>query len=120
MSRWIIALVVLILGLAAGMSYGWFLAPVEYVDTIPASLRIDFQTDYVLMVAERYQGDHDLEAARARLSIFGGEPPAEVCARAIAFAQVVPYSGEDLELLQKLKRALASAPSAPASFGTSP
>jgi hypothetical protein len=120
MSRWVIALLVLIFSFAAGLSYGWFVAPVEYVDTTPASLRADFQADYVLMVAERFQADRDLDGARRRLSIFGAESPADICSRAIAFARFAAYAPPDLELLQGLHRALQLPSSGATPVGTAP
>jgi hypothetical protein len=106
MPRWIIALLIAALGFAAGLSYGRFIAPVEYVDTIPASLRIDYRTDFVLMVAERFHADHDSESARRQLSILGAESPAASCTEAISFARLSAYADRDLQLLEELDRAM--------------
>ncbi|MFH1185114.1 MAG: hypothetical protein V1755_08765 [Chloroflexota bacterium] len=115
MSRWVVPLVLAILGLTAGLAYGWVIAPVEYVDTIPASLRADYRTDYVLMVAERFHAHRDPEAARRQLSVLGGQSPAALCEEAISFAQVSSYARQDLELLHELNRAMQalSSPSTP-------
>jgi hypothetical protein len=51
MSRWTRFLIAIAVGLALGLLYGWVLSPVKYVDTTPNTLRADYQTDYVLMVA---------------------------------------------------------------------
>jgi hypothetical protein len=53
--------------------------PVEYVDTTPIRCG-GFRTDYVLMVAEAYAGEQDLDLARFRLAALGplrrtGTPP---------------------------------------------
>ena len=58
----------LILGLAAGLLYGWLLQPVHVTDTGLASLRQDYRTDYVLMVAEAYGGEGGLSLAVQRLA----------------------------------------------------
>jgi hypothetical protein len=100
-------------GLAAGLSYGLFLSPVEYVDTTPASLRIDFRTDYVLMVAERFHADRDQAGALRRISILATGSPSAICAEALSFARASSYSARDLELLEELNRAMQALSPAP-------
>jgi hypothetical protein len=119
-SRWILALGFLILGLVAGLSYGWWIAPVQYVDTTPASLREDYRADYVLMVAEGFGADHDSETARRRLAVLGGRSPAESCLQAIGFARTAAYADHDLMLLEDLNRAMQSLSPLSAPLGTSP
>ena len=63
MSRWILFLITVALGLGAGLFYGWKINPGEYINTTPGSLRDDYKADYVLMVAEAYQAEADLNAA---------------------------------------------------------
>jgi hypothetical protein len=113
MPRWVTALVFTIVGVAAGLSYGLFLSPVEYVDTTPASLRIDFRTDYVLMVAERFHTDRDPAGALRRISILATGSPAAMCAEALSFARSSSYSARDLELLEELDRAMQTLSPAP-------
>ena len=85
-ARWTRFLVMIAIGIGLGLLYGWVIEPVQYVDTAPDSLRLDYKTDYVLMVAEAYQVEHDLNLAVQRLSLLGGTPT-EPVAVAIAFAQ---------------------------------
>jgi hypothetical protein len=120
MSRWIIALLIAILGFGLGVSYGWFIAPVEYVDTTPASLRPDYRTDFVLMAAERFHTDHDAEAAGRQLAILGSQSPAAHCGAAVSFAKVSAYGDKDRELLEELCRAMQAVSSAGAPVGTAP
>lgn len=110
MVRWLLFFIAIALGAAAGLYYGWVMNPVEYTDTTPDSLRIDYKADYVLMVAEAYQAEKDLEMAAGRLNLLGIVPPAETVARAIIFASTVqpPYSQTDLALMQTLARDLQS------------
>jgi hypothetical protein len=105
MSRWIRFLLVMIVGIAGGLLYGWVLNPVKYVDTTPDTLRIDYKTDYVLMVAETYNADKDLDLAVRRLSLLG-EPPAEITIQAILFAEQNGYTDNDLLLMRTLSGAL--------------
>jgi hypothetical protein len=101
MSRWIRFIIVIILGIAAGLVYGWVIDPVEYTDTPPESLRADFKADYVLMVAEIYAAEGDIEAARQRLAYLGAAP-IESVQNAIVFAVEADYASTDLRLLRDL------------------
>jgi hypothetical protein len=106
MRRWLPFVIALVIGLAISIYYGWMVNPVEYVDTAPGSLQADFRTDYVLMTAESYQSKHDPSLAARQLSLLGSQPPAEIAAQALAFAQSVGYSQGDMELLQNLVLAM--------------
>lgn len=59
----------LVLGVVAGLLYAWIGAPVEYVDTAPASLRADFKNHYRALIAVAFTASGDLERAQARLSL---------------------------------------------------
>ena len=48
-SRWILFIFAILVGAGLGLLYGWVINPVDYVDTTPDTLRIDYKTDYVLM-----------------------------------------------------------------------
>lgn len=104
----------LILGLLFGalvaLAYGWLIQPVEYIDTSPDSLRIDFRTDYVLMGAEAYSGDRDLNLARVRLAALGPQPPEQYATQAVEYALEHEFGRTDLELLNQLALALRSTP----------
>ncbi len=67
MVRRLIFLIVILLSLGVGLFFGWVIKPGVQVGSPLSSLREDFRTDYVLMVAEVYNKDGDLTAAAARL-----------------------------------------------------
>jgi len=102
MNRWIRFFIVLILGFGIGLLYGWLIDPVEYVDTNPDGLRVDYKTDYVLMVAEAYQADKDLNSAIERLTFLGFEPPEDLVEQAMDFGVQSGYAPDDLGLLRFL------------------
>lgn len=110
MTRWLLFIIALVLGAAAGLYYGWVVNPVKYVDTTPASLSADYQTDYVLMVAEAYQAEGDLELAVRRLALLGDTPPLESARAALVYASKAdpPYAEADLDRLSHLASALRS------------
>src|SRR5512135_2226873 len=119
MPRWLIPVIACLLGIAGGVAYGWVINPVKFVDTTPASLRADYRTDYVLMVAEAFRANQDTELAGRRLAILGTEAPSAMAAAALEVAQNSEYSSDDITLLQDLTRALqASQPLPPTPGGT--
>jgi hypothetical protein len=67
-------LLALALGVGAGLYVGWVASPVQYTDTDPASLRADYQDDYVRMIAMLYAHDGDLAAAQRRLAPLTAAP----------------------------------------------
>ncbi len=106
MSRWVKFLIAIAAGLAAGLFYGLVISPVEYTDTSPATLRSDYRADYVLMTAEVYHSDQNLDAAARRLAMLGSDPPAQLADQALQFGLQVGYSANDLQLLRDLAAAL--------------
>lgn len=106
MPRWLLILIVSLLGIALGLVYGWVVDPVQYTDITPETLRIDYRADYVLMVAEAYQAEQDPEAAARRLAVLGSAPPALIAGEAYSFAQQSAYPADDLALIQELTVAL--------------
>jgi len=106
MSRWISFFIAILVGLSLGLLYGWVVNPVEYVDTSPDTLRVDYQTDYVLMVAETYQGGSNLVLATRHLALLGETPPSEMVAKAMEFAETAGYTDADMIQMQRLLSAL--------------
>ncbi len=102
MSRWTKFLIAVILGAAAGLFYGWVVNPVEYVDIAPISLRTDYKADYVLMVAESYQVDHDLGVAVRHLARLGSSAPKDIVAEALNYALQHQYAAQDMAVIQLL------------------
>ena len=65
--RFVFFALAILAGFAAGLGYGWLIHPVGYHSIDPQTLQIDYQTDFVLMVAELYRAEGDLAMALARL-----------------------------------------------------
>lgn len=107
MLRWLRFLFVITIGIALGVLYGWFINPVDFVDTTPNTLRADYQADYVLMVAEIYSADRDAEAAVIRLTFLGDPSPVDSVENAMIFAVDAGYAAEDLRVLRDLSDAMA-------------
>ncbi|MCD4803276.1 MAG: hypothetical protein K8R16_10095 [Anaerolineales bacterium] len=106
MSRWTLFFVVLLLGLGLGLLYGWVINPVSYQDTTLDSLRIDYKTDYTLMVAEVYHQSNDLDWAMNRLTLLKNESPLHTIEESLKFASQAEYTLPDMFLLRDLHNAL--------------
>lgn len=63
----------LAIGLALGLLITWVIAPVEYTDTSPSSMREEFKDQYRLAIASAYNATGNLERARARLALVGDQ-----------------------------------------------
>ena len=106
MSRWTIFLIILVVGLGLGLLYGWVINPISYQDTTLESLRIDYKTDYTLMVAEVYHHEQDLEWAMNRLTLLEDPSPLASIENALKFASQAEYTLPDMFLLRDLLNAL--------------
>lgn len=95
--------IAILFGLAAGLLAGWvFFPPGNSSVAAPESLREDYQADYVLMTAEIYAADGNLDDAVARLRFLGDEPPLQFVQRAILTGQDLGYAPADMQALAKL------------------
>jgi hypothetical protein len=104
--RWLFFLLFIVLGIIAGLIYGWVINPAQYTDATPDLLKEDFRADYVLMVAETYASGQDLDLAINRLRYLGGSSLPEVVAEAVDFGERVGYHPDDLLQMRSLLSAL--------------
>lgn len=100
-----------LVGIAAGIAYGWMLRPMLYSQADLNNLRGDFRTDYALMTAEILQRENNLEEARQRLQALGPDAPDRYASEALITAGQLGYSQADLQLLADLVEKLAPAAS---------
>jgi len=99
MSRWLQALLITLFGLAAGLFYGWRIAPVEYINTTPDTLDQTYKNEYTLMVAEAYQSHGDLDLSARQLALLGSAHPAEIIQTSLENAN---YSDDELIFINAL------------------
>jgi hypothetical protein len=57
----------IVLGLVLGLVIAWGIWPVEWTNATPSHLRSDFQSDYLVWVANKYHDNGDPEWARQQL-----------------------------------------------------
>jgi len=110
MSRYTLFGVTIFFGFVIAVYYGWAVRPITAANAPPTLLREDYRADYVLMVAEAFQADHNTERAIGALGFLGTEgqkyDPYAFVSDALAFGTQNGYSVVDLELLQGLLAAL--------------
>ena len=100
--RYLFFAIAILVGIAAGIFLGWKIIPARNVHSEPYTLRIDYKTDYVLMVSELFQQDSDFDMALARLIYLGESPPEEKLLSAIQYADENAYEYKDLQMMLSL------------------
>lgn len=111
-------LVGLLLGVVGGLTYAWAIDPVEFVGSSPAALQLDFQADYLTLIASAYASTGDLPRAQARLALF---PDPNVAETLGALAQARLASGRpesEAQALALLAADLGVRPSPPPGLAT--
>ncbi|OGO17889.1 MAG: hypothetical protein A2Z14_14145 [Chloroflexi bacterium RBG_16_48_8] len=99
-------LVGLLIGITLGLFYGWVIRPLNSGETAPHSLQQQYRADMVLMVAEIFAAEEDIEMARQRMITIGFKPYAELVVNALHFAKAHDFSDQDIELLINLSTQL--------------
>ena len=61
----------LLVGVLAALYFAWQVMPLQLVDNQPRSLAPAFREDFVLLVAETFAIEQDVDRARARLASLG-------------------------------------------------
>ena len=112
MGRWIRFFFAILFGVGLGLAYGWFLNPAAGVETSLDALRIDYKTDFVLMVAESYQNEGDMSLAARRLALLGDSSQEAHITQAIEFALKAGYTEPDISRMQALLSAIQTQPPA--------
>ena len=100
----------LALGVALGLVYTWKIDPVKYTDAAPDSLRADYKSEYVLMIAQAYAADSDLDLARARLATLNAPDPIQLVANIVAQQTAAGTPPGDVNALNALAAALNTSP----------
>lgn len=104
--RFILFFLFICVGFGGGWFYSRVINPVEIIDTTPATLRRDYQTDYVLMLAEVYSTYQDPNYVLCQLALLGESDPLETISSALQYGSMLGYTPEDLSLMNDLKQDL--------------
>ena len=104
--RWVFIGLALLAGVGIGLAYGWVIDPVDFFDLTPDTLRADYKSDLVLMVAEAYHAEQDPGLAARRLAIFGTQSPSAIASSGLTYARANGFSDADIDLIQELVTAM--------------
>ncbi len=101
--RFIFFFLAILIGAGAGLAFGWIMMPPAAPRNAPLdSLRADFKTDLVLMVAEDFQTEPDAMQTLTQLDKLDGSDPITLLGNSIQYAQRVGYPEDDLNLMRSL------------------
>jgi hypothetical protein len=103
-------IIMLAAGAALGLLYGWVIHPGDASSSPLSSLRRDYQTEMVLMAAEVFHKDGNVNSAAEHLSRLGDRSPAVIAAQAAESARTSGYSIDDLNLMNAMTEALKALP----------
>ncbi len=108
MKRALFLLAGLLLGAGAGVGIGWGVLPPSTRHLTPADLRLDYRYEYVLLVAEDYAVEHDLQHATARLQAVAPQEGRAILGQAMAYHLTHRTTEAQLQALAELARALGA------------
>lgn len=107
--RFVMFGVAILVGIAAGIGYGWAIKPIQVSPAGLPSLRMDYKTDFVLMVAEQYHAKGDLALALAQLTALSDTPPLVLMNEVISNAEAMNYAPGDVQIMWELASAIQTA-----------
>lgn len=96
----------LLVGVLAALYFAWRVMPLQIVDNQPRSLAPAFREDFVLLVAETFAIEQDVELARTRLASLAGAKGAAVVAQQTEKMMVTGAGITDLKFMAQLAAAL--------------
>lgn len=93
----------ILIGVGAGLAFGWTMMPPTAPTNAPiGSLRTDFKTDLVLMIAEEFQNSPDPMLVLDQLDRLDDGDPITLLGKSIQYAQAINYPEEDQLLMRNL------------------
>lgn len=101
--RFIFFFLAILIGVGAGLAFGWLMMPPAAPRNAPiGSLRTDFKTDLVLMIAEEFHTTPDPTLALDQLDRLDNGDPITLLGKSIQYAQAIGYPEEDQRLMRDL------------------
>ena len=108
--RFVFFFLAILVGVGEGLAIGWRIMPPAAPRNAPMnSLRADFKTDLVLMVAEDFQTRPDSMRALDQLDKLDESDPITLLGDSIQYAQEIGYPEEDLNLMRNLLNSIDAA-----------
>lgn len=91
-----------VLGLVAGLIYGWVIQPVGEQNVAPSALKPGYIAEYRILIAQAYMVDGDLVRAKARLDLLGDENVIQTLEQQARIMQTKPGFGDEAHALARL------------------
>ena len=108
--RFVFFFLAILVGVGAGLAIGWLMMPPAAPRNAPMnSLRADFKTDLVLMVAEDFQTRPDSMRALDQLDKLDESDPITLLGDSIQYSQEIGYPEEDLNIMRNLLKNIDAA-----------
>lgn len=93
----------IILGIGGGLAFGWLVMPPKAPSNAPMErLRVDYETDLVLMTAEFFEGEPDTLLALDQLAKISPVDPLTLVGNSLSYASQIGYPQTDLQLIEHL------------------
>jgi hypothetical protein len=105
-SRLIGFLIAILLGAAGGMFLGWQYLPSQVSTTRLQDLRADYQADFVLMVAEVYTTDGNIDHAVKLLEKLNPENPLRAVQQGLLTGQQMGFEPWEMRFMADLETAI--------------
>ena len=99
----------LLVGVIAALYFAWRVMPLQVVDNQPRSLAPAFREDFVLLVAETFAIEQDMDRARARLASLGKTTGPAIVAQQTEKMIVTGAGSNDVNFMVQLAAALGVA-----------
>lgn len=108
-SRLISFFIAILLGVVGGLVLGWRYLPAAVNYTNLPDLRQDYKADYVLMVAEIYSTDGNIENATALLKKLDPANPLRAVEQGLLTAQQIGFAKWEISLITDLEAVVRDA-----------
>jgi hypothetical protein len=104
--RLIYFFVAILIGLGAGLAFGWLIAPPQAPETAELTqLRADYKADIVLMTAETFSTNPDPLMVLDLLNSIDPDP-LTLMVNAMTYGEKIGYSSGDLALMRTMFKAI--------------
>ena len=104
--RIIFFFVAILIGLGAGLAFGWLMAPPQAPEKADLTqLRADYKADMVLMTAESFASNPDPLMVLNRLDDLDPDP-LTLMVNAMSYGEKIGYSTGDLALMRTMFKAI--------------
>lgn len=99
-------LVGIVIGLGSGLFYAWEVEPVIFLDHIPSDLDTQHYHEYLLLIAQTFSVEQDIDVASARLATLAPNNPAGIVAEQTEKMILTGANRADIRAMVELAAAL--------------